>query len=89
MRLHGLWVKSGKQRSDSILHLIANFLALGFIALGCSVWLIIVTHLAYKSQTPAHGTILNILGAVIIGFPVWMFWLGYLLASGKLTDQPA
>ena len=59
-----------------------------YVVIGLSSWLIIVAYLAYKSRRPSHGTLLNLLGASIVGFPLWMFWLGYLLSSGKLTDQP-
>ena len=63
------------------------YYAYGSVAL--SLWLIITAYLAYKSHKPKYGTLLNLLGASIVGFPVWMFWLGYVLATGKLTDQPA
>ena len=52
-----------------------------------SLWLIITAYLAYKSHKPARGTLLNLLGASLVGFPVWAIWLGYVLASGRLTDQ--
>lgn len=54
-----------------------------------SLWLIITAYLAYKSDKPAHGTLLNLPGASLVGFPVWAIWTGRVLASGKLTDQPA
>ena len=56
---------------------------------GFSLWLIGVASLAYKNGKPRRGTLLNLIGASVVGFPVWAFWLGYLLASGKLTDRPA
>ena len=80
----------------TILHILFVFEVVWFIdslgyyvivGIGLSLWLIIVAFLAYRSHKPAHGTLLNLLGASIVGFPVWEIWLGYLLASGKLTDQ--
>jgi hypothetical protein len=59
-----------------------------YICIGLILWLLSTAYLAYISHKPKYGTILNILGASILGFPVWMVWLGYLLATGKLTDQP-
>jgi hypothetical protein len=58
------------------------------VAIGLCLWLIIIAYLAYRSRKPAQGTLLHLLGATLVGFPVWEGWLGYLLASGKLTDQP-
>jgi hypothetical protein len=58
-----------------------------YISIGLSLWLIIVAYLAYKSRKPARGILLHLLGASLVGLPVWEVWLGYLLASGKLTDQ--
>ena len=82
----------------TILHILFVFEVMWFIdslgyyaiiAVGLSLWLIMVAYLAYRSHTPPHGTLLNLLGASLVGFPVWEIWLGYLLASGKLTDQRA
>jgi hypothetical protein len=50
------------------------------------IWLLMLARLAYLSHKPAHGVLLHLLGATIVGFPVWAIWLGSLLASGKLTD---
>jgi hypothetical protein len=58
-----------------------------YICIGLCLWLLIVAYLAYKSRKPAHGTLLHLLGASLLGFPVWEIWLGYVLVSGKLTDQ--
>ena len=80
----------------TILHILFVFEVVWFIdslgyyaiiAIGLSLWLIIIAYLAYRSHKPAHGALLNLLGASMVGFPVWEIWLGYLLASGKLTDQ--
>ena len=82
----------------TILHILFVFEVLWFIdslgyylyaVIGLSSWLIITAYLAYQSHKPPYGILLNLLGASIVGFPVWMFWLGYVLASGKLADQPA
>ena len=81
----------------TIMHILFVFEVMWFIdslayyaygGIGISLWLIIVAYLAYKSGKPAYGTLLNVIGATLVGFPVWTFWLGYLLASDKLTDQP-
>ena len=58
-----------------------------YVSIGLSLWLIITAYPAYISHKPKRGTLLHLLGASLIGFPVWMFWLGYVLASGKLTDK--
>lgn len=58
-----------------------------YICIGLILWLLSTAYLAYISHKPKRGTLLNILGASILGFPVWMIWLGYVLASGKLTDE--
>lgn len=80
----------------TILHLLFIFEILWFvdslayylyISIGLSFWLIIVAYLAYKSKKPSYGALFNLLGASIVGFPVWMVWLGSMLASGKLTEQ--
>ncbi|HLF74357.1 MAG TPA: hypothetical protein VI524_08430 [Anaerolineales bacterium] len=81
----------------TILHILFVFEVMWFIdslayyaygGIVFSLWLIITAYLAYKSHKPARGTLLNLLGASMVGFPVWTFWLGYLLASGKLTAEP-
>jgi hypothetical protein len=56
---------------------------------GIISWLVMIAIQANKSRKPAYGTILNILGATIVGIPIWVFSMGYLLISGRLTDQPA
>ena len=56
---------------------------------GIISWLVMTAILASKSRKPAHGTLLNILGATIVGIPIWVFSMGYLLLSGRLTDRPA
>jgi len=56
------------------------------VAIGLSVWLVIVAYLANKSHKPTYGTLLNLLGASMVGLPVWEIWLGYLLVSEKLTQ---
>jgi hypothetical protein len=79
----------------TILHILFVFEVVWFIdALGyyaivgisLSLWLISVAYMAYGAQKPRYGTVLNLLGASLVGFPVWEIWLGYLLASGKLTE---
>ena len=81
----------------TILHILFVFEVMWFIdslgyyatvAIGLSLWLIMVAYLAYRSHKPRYGTLLNLLGASMVALPVWEIWLGYLLASGKLTDQP-
>jgi len=59
------------------------------IGVGIISWLVMITVLASKSKKPAHGTLLNILGATIVGLPIWVFSTGYLLVSGRLTDRSA
>jgi hypothetical protein len=82
----------------TIMHILFVFEVMWFIdslayyAYGCvalSLWLIITAYLVNKSHKPYGGVLFNLLGASIVGFPIWMIWLGYVLASGKLTEQPA
>jgi hypothetical protein len=58
------------------------------IGVGLFSWLLMIAHLANRSKKPAHGSLLNILGAIIVGIPIWVFSMGYLLISGRLTDWP-
>jgi hypothetical protein len=67
---------------------ISQYLYAG-VGVGLIFWLLMVAYLANRSRKPAHGTLLNILGATIVGIPIWVFSMGYLLISGKLSDQPA
>lgn len=67
---------------------ISKYLYAG-IGVGYVVWLIMIATLAHRSRKPAYGPLINIIGATIVGFPIWAFWTGYLLAAGKLTDEPA
>jgi hypothetical protein len=59
------------------------------VGVGLFSWLLMIAILANKSRKPAHGFLLNIFGAIIVGIPIWVFSMGYLLISGRLTDQPA
>jgi len=59
------------------------------VGVGLFLWLLMIAILANGSKKPAHGSLLNILGASIVGIPIWIFSMGYLLISGRLTDQPA
>ena len=59
------------------------------VGVGLIFWLLMTALLANRSRKPAHGFLLNIIGATIIGIPIWVFSMGYLLISGRLTDQPA
>jgi hypothetical protein len=59
------------------------------IGVGLIFWLLMIAMLANRSRKPAHGSLLNIIGATMVGFPIWVFSMGYLLISGRLTDQPA
>lgn len=52
-----------------------------------SLWLFMVAYLAYRSRKPKHGLLMGILGATIIGYPVWAIWIGRQLISGKLTEE--
>lgn len=97
LSLFSLWLGTLTMVGATILHVLFVFEILWFsdvawtylyLGLGFSGWLICAAVLAHKSGKPSHGTLLNVLGAAIVGLPVWMFGLGYLLASGKLTDQP-
>lgn len=58
-----------------------------YVSIGLSLWLIITAYLSYISHKPKLGTLLHLLGASLVGIPVWEIWLGYVLASGKLTDK--
>ena len=53
--------------------------SLAYYTYGCmmlSLWLIATAYLAYHTHKPARGgTLMNLLGASIVGFPVWMIWL--------------
>jgi hypothetical protein len=79
----------------TILHILFVFEVLWFsdvgwvyiiFGAGFSAWLLCIAYLAYKSGKPPRGPLLNIVGASIVGFPVWIFWLGYLLASEKMRE---
>lgn len=59
------------------------------IGIGLSAWLFMIAYLAHRSRKPAHGFLLNTMGAIVVGWPIWVFSTGYLLISGRLTDQPA
>jgi len=59
------------------------------VGVGLIFWLLMIALLANKSRKLAHGVLLNIIGATIIGIPIWVFSMGYYLISGKLTVQPA
>jgi len=82
----------------TIMHILFVFEVMWFIdslayyaygSIVMSLWLIITAYLAHKSHKPYGGILLNLLGASILGFLVWMIWTGYVLASGKLTAEPA
>ena len=70
-----------------VLWFIDSLMYYAYICIGLILWLMITAYLAYKGRKPAYGTLLNLLGASLVAFPVWVFWLGYILAAGKLTDQ--
>jgi hypothetical protein len=71
-----------------VLRFIYSLTYYAYVGIGISLWLLITAYLAHISHQPKHATLLNLLGASLVGFPVWAIWLGYVLASGKLTDQP-
>jgi hypothetical protein len=82
--LHILFVFEVLWFSDPISKYLYAVIGIGFIS-----WLIMVANLAYRSKKPVHGTLVNIIGATIIGFPFWAFSIAYLLVAGKLTDRLA
>ncbi len=82
--LHILFVFEVLWFSDPISKYLYAVIGLGFIA-----WLIMIASLARRSGKPGYGTLINIIGATIVGFPVWAFMTGYILAAGKLTDRHA
>ncbi len=82
--LHMLFVFEVLWFSDPISKYLYGVVGIGFIS-----WLIMTAALAHRSRKPAHGTLINIIGATIVGFPIWAFSTGYLLVAGKLTDQTA
>ena len=82
--LHVLFVFEVLWFSDPISQYLYAMIGVGFIS-----WLLMIAMLANRSRKPAHGFLLNIIGAIIVGFPIWVFSMGYLLISGRLTDQPA
>jgi hypothetical protein len=80
----------------TIMHILFVFEVMWFIdslayyayaSFGLCLWLLITAYLAYKSHKPYGGVLLHLLGASIVAFPLWMVWTGYVLASGKLTNQ--
>ena len=79
--LHVLFVFEVLWFSDPI----SQYLYAGTAA-GLIFWLLMIAYLANRSRRPSHGTLLNVLGATIVGFPIWVFSMGYLLISGRLTD---
>ncbi len=82
--LHLLFVFEVMWFSDPISKYLYGVIGVGFIS-----WLLMIAMLANRSRKPAHGFLLNIMGAIIVGIPIWVFTMGYLLVSGKLTNQPA
>jgi hypothetical protein len=82
--VHILFVFEVLWFSDPISKYLYAVVGIGFIA-----WLIMIANLARRSGKPAYGSLINIIGATIIGFPIWALLTGYILAVGKLTDQPA
>ena len=59
----------------------------GVIVIGYILWLVLCAYLAYRSRRPAHGVLLNLTGATVVGFPIWLIWLARLFLSGKLTVE--
>jgi hypothetical protein len=82
--LHVLFVVEVLWFSDPISKYLYGVIGIGFIS-----WLVMIAVLARRSRKPAHGSLINIIGATIVGFPIWAFSTGYLLLAGKLTDQSA
>lgn len=82
--VHVLFVFEVLWFSDPISKYLYAAIGIGFIA-----WLIMIANLARRSGKPAYGSLINIIGATIIGFPIWAVLTGYILVAGKLTDQPA
>jgi len=64
---------------------VAYFFFYGLLVL--SLWLLLIAYLSHRSHEPKHGLIMSILGATIIGYPVWAIWIGRLLLSGELTEE--
>ncbi len=81
---HVLFVFEVLWFSDPISLYLYAAVGIGFIS-----WLIMIANLAHRSSKPAYGSMLNIIGATIVGFPIWALSTGYLLVAGKLTDWPA
>lgn len=81
--LHVLFVFEVLWFSDPLSKDLYAMIGVGFI-----FWLLMLAMLANRSRKPVHGSLLNILGATIIGIPIWVFSIGYLLLSGRLTEQP-
>lgn len=82
--LHVMFVFEVLWFSDPISLYLYGVIGIGFIS-----WLIMIAILARRSRMPAHGTLINIIGATVVGFPIWAFLTGYLLVAGKLSVQPA
>ena len=82
--LHVLFVFEVLWFSDPISTYIYALIGVGFTS-----WLLMIANLANRSRKPVHGFLLNIIGAIIVGIPIWIFSIGYLLISGRLTDQAA
>ncbi len=57
--------------------------------IGITAWLVMIAYLARKSRIPTHGTLVNIIGATIIGIPIWAVTMGFLLITDRLTEQSA
>jgi hypothetical protein len=98
LSLFSLWLGSLTLVGVTILHILFVFEILWFADVGWTylifgagfiVWLICAAFLAHKSGKPVGGALVNGLGASVVGFPIWTFWLGYLFASGRLADHPA
>ncbi len=54
-----------------------------FLMIG--IWLVITGYLGRSTGKLPHSLLMSILAATYFAYPIWAFWLGRLLLSGKLT----
>jgi hypothetical protein len=53
--------------------------------LAFSLWMLLEAFLARQSGKSSGGFIMALLGATIIGYPLWAIWLGRVLLSAKVS----
>jgi hypothetical protein len=50
-------------------------------------WLVITGYLSRSAGKLPHSLLMSIVAVPYFGYPVWAFWLGHHLLSGRLIEQ--